>query len=129
MDCLTAALARIALPHWCGSFGPSCRTGADTTPLLFLVTSLFLLLDNMYVVREGKAAASYMTMMRDHLPPDDEEWRRRMTFSYEDRSALTAAPWRGEHRWFRSDNVLPLERYRSREEWERICNIFWPRPG
>ena len=37
------------------------------------------------------------------------------------------APWRGEHRWFRSPNVIPLERYRADEEWARICNVFWPR--
>jgi hypothetical protein len=36
------------------------------------------------------------------------------------------APWRGEHRWFRSPNVVPLERYRADEEWARICDVFWP---
>jgi hypothetical protein len=69
-----------------------------------------------------------MALMPDSLSSDDEKWRRQMTLSYEDRPVFTTAPWRGEHRWFRSDNIIPLERHRSREEWERICNAFWP-PG
>ena len=32
------------------------------------------------------------------LPPDDEAWRRQLTLSYEDRRALTTAPWRGDRR-------------------------------
>jgi hypothetical protein len=30
----------------------------------------------------------------------------------EDRHLFTTAPWRGEFRWFRSPNVIPLEKYR-----------------
>ena len=61
------------------------------------------------------------------LAPEDEAWRRQWTLAFEDRRALTTAPWRGEHRWFRSDNIVPLERYRSAEEWRRICAAVWPR--
>jgi hypothetical protein len=66
-------------------------------------------------------------MREGSSPPDDEEWRRQWTLSYEDRRALTAALWCGEHRWFRSANVVALERYRSPDEWRRICAFFWPR--
>ena len=50
-----------------------------------------------------------MALMPDSLSSDDEKWRRQMTLSYEDRPVFTSAPWRGEHRWFRSDNIIPLE--------------------
>jgi len=60
-------------------------------------------------------------------PSEDEAWRRHLTFPYEDRWKLTSAPWRGEPRWFRSPNVVPLERYRTREDWRRICSVIWPR--
>ena len=26
-----------------------------------------------------------------------------------------------------SPNVIPLERYRTRDEWQRICEHVWPR--
>jgi hypothetical protein len=70
-----------------------------------------------------------MAEIRRSLPPEDEAWRRQWTFPYEHRLTLTTAPWRGEHRWFRAGNVIPLENYRSPAEWDRICGIFWPRPA
>jgi hypothetical protein len=42
----------------------------------------------------------------------DEVFLRSVTFPEEDRHLFTAAPWRGEFRWFRSPNVVPLERYK-----------------
>jgi hypothetical protein len=33
-------------------------------------------------------------------------------FAEEDRWRWTSAPWRGEYRYFRSPNVIPLEKYR-----------------
>jgi len=42
----------------------------------------------------------------------DEAFLRSMTFPEEDRRMLTAAPWNGEFRWFRSPNVIPFERYK-----------------
>jgi hypothetical protein len=44
---------------------------------------------------------------------EEEEWRRRFTWPEEDRHTVTCQPWRpGEFRWFRSANVVPIERYR-----------------
>jgi hypothetical protein len=38
--------------------------------------------------------------------------------------------WDGSYRWFRSENVVPLERYRSTREIDRICiNVLLPRLG
>jgi hypothetical protein len=51
-------------------------------------------------------------------------WTGGATLSYEDRRVLTTAPWRGERRWFRSANIVALERYRSQDEWRRICAFF-----
>jgi hypothetical protein len=68
-----------------------------------------------------------MTEILRQPSPEEEAWRRKWTFPYEDRHALTTAPWRGERRWFRSANVIPLECYRTGEEWRRICRDRWPR--
>ena len=68
-----------------------------------------------------------MSTNRGSLPPEDEAWRRQFALSSEDRRALTSAPWRGERRWFRAGNVIPLELYRSPDEWRCICDVFWPR--
>ena len=43
---------------------------------------------------------------------NDEAFLRSMTFPEEDRRLFTTAPWKGEFRWFRSPNVVPIERYR-----------------
>jgi hypothetical protein len=43
---------------------------------------------------------------------EDEAFLRQVVFPEEDRHRFTAAPWRGEFRWFRSPNVVPIEHYR-----------------
>lgn len=43
--------------------------------------------------------------------PDDEAFRRQLTFAEEDRHLFTTAPWSGGYRWFRSPNVHALEHY------------------
>jgi hypothetical protein len=68
-----------------------------------------------------------MALTRNPPPTEDEEWRRKWTFPYEDRLMLTSGPWHGERRWFRSPNVIALETYRSGEDWERIRKVMWPR--
>ena len=45
--------------------------------------------------------------------PTDEAFLRTMTFPEEERAQWTTSPWRGEFRWFRSPNIIPLERFRS----------------
>jgi len=40
-------------------------------------------------------------------------WQQ-LTFPEEDRHLHTSAPWDGGYRWFRSPNVICLERYRGR---------------
>ena len=47
---------------------------------------------------------------------DDEAFLRVLTVPEEDRRRFTTAPWRGEFRWFRSPNVVPLERWRLRKQ-------------
>ena len=42
----------------------------------------------------------------------DEAFFRAIVVPEEDRRLFTSAPWRGEFRWFRSPNVVPLEKYR-----------------
>jgi hypothetical protein len=43
---------------------------------------------------------------------DDEAFMRRIVFPEEDRRRFTSRPWGGEFRWFRSANVVPLEKFR-----------------
>ena len=43
----------------------------------------------------------------------DEAFLRAMTFPEEERANWTTSPWRGEFRWFRSANVIPLEKWRQ----------------
>jgi hypothetical protein len=46
---------------------------------------------------------------------EEEAFLRQWTICEEDRFKFTSDPWRGEFRWFRSPNVVCLERYRSRK--------------
>jgi hypothetical protein len=43
---------------------------------------------------------------------EDEAFLRQVVFPEEDRYRFTAAPWRGEFRWFRSPNIVPIEHWR-----------------
>jgi hypothetical protein len=43
----------------------------------------------------------------------DHFWQQ-LTFPEEDRHLHTSAPWDGGYRWFRSPNVICLEKYRGR---------------
>ncbi len=42
----------------------------------------------------------------------DETFLQRIVFPEEDRHLFTTTPWRGEYRWFRSPNVVPIEHWR-----------------
>ena len=57
-------------------------------------------------------------------PNEDEAFRQRFTLPAEERSLWTTAKWDGSYRWFKSPNVIPLERYRGPEEWSRICAVL-----
>jgi hypothetical protein len=47
--------------------------------------------------------------------------RRQSVLSWEEQRRLNPfLVWDGSFRWFRSENVIPLERYRSLKEIERI---------
>ncbi len=56
--------------------------------------------------------------------PNTTLWHR-LVMSEEDRRACSTAPaWDGGFRWFKSENVVDLQRYRSPAEKERIRDIF-----
>ena len=46
---------------------------------------------------------------------DDETFMRRITFAEEDRHRFTSTPYRSGFRWFKSENVVPIERWRKKE--------------
>jgi hypothetical protein len=43
---------------------------------------------------------------------EEHEFLRQLTIPEEDRPKHTSAKWSGEYRWFRSDNVICLEKVR-----------------
>lgn len=49
------------------------------------------------------------------MPPDeaDEAFMRTIVIPEEDRQSYYTAPWTGGFRWFRSVNIIPLEKYRA----------------
>jgi hypothetical protein len=53
--------------------------------------------------------------LKDQLDRFDEahDLLRRLTIPEEDRSQYTSAKWNGEYRWFRSPNVVCLEKIRQ----------------
>jgi hypothetical protein len=52
---------------------------------------------------------------------EDEEFLQQFVFPEEERAQWTTAKWDGSYRWFESQNVICLERYRSSVEWAHIC--------
>jgi hypothetical protein len=53
---------------------------------------------------------------------DDDAFLRRLIVPEEDRQRLfPKTRWTGGYRWFRSHNVVCLERYRSSAERTRVC--------
>ena len=51
-----------------------------------------------------------MVPVKDSKPNDDEFFRA-LIFPEEDRALFTTAQWNGGHRWFRSPNVVCIEKY------------------
>jgi hypothetical protein len=42
----------------------------------------------------------------------EADFFRQLVVPEEDRHLFTSAPWRGEFRWFRSPNIIPMEKWR-----------------
>lgn len=57
--------------------------------------------------------------MKGQTKPDDtgdgDDFLKRFVMPYEDWITFSSAPWSGGYRWFRSPNVVPIERYRRVE--------------
>ena len=52
------------------------------------------------------------------LRPDwdeDEAFLRRLIFPEEERHLFTTTPWCGGYRWFRTPNIVCLEKYRRKQ--------------
>ena len=47
---------------------------------------------------------------------EDEQFFRQVVIPEEDRHRFTSSPWRGEFRWFRSANIVPIEHWRRVED-------------
>jgi hypothetical protein len=47
---------------------------------------------------------------------DSEDWLRQWAVPEEDRRKHTSLPWTGGFRWFRSLNIIPIERWRKKRD-------------
>jgi hypothetical protein len=47
---------------------------------------------------------------------EDEAFLHTVQPPEEDRHLLTSMPWKGGYRWFRSPNVIPIERWRRQQQ-------------
>lgn len=56
------------------------------------------------------------TESRSDADDEDEAFLRRLVRPEEDRRRYTHAPYAGGFRWFRSPNVIPLERWRDKQQ-------------
>jgi hypothetical protein len=62
---------------------------------------------------------------RRRAVPNEGFYRRFL--APEERKERRLDPWCGDFRWFASDNVVALEVYRTKEDWEQIRARFWPK--
>ena len=92
---------------------PNLGRWRPTGPILLFSLTYFL--KRIYV-------PSMAAETRHH--PDGEDFLRRLTFPEEELRSLTTAPWNGERRWFRSANVVPMERYRSPDQVSHILSVL-----
>jgi hypothetical protein len=62
-----------------------------------------------------------MGTIQEAIAQYDEEhaFAQQLTLPEEDRATYTSAKWMGGYRWFRSPNVVCLEKYRllARRQW------------
>jgi hypothetical protein len=63
-----------------------------------------------------------MSTIEDAIAQYDDEhhFARQLTLPEEDRAKHTSAPWQGGYRWFRSPNVICLEKYRRLKALGRV---------
>jgi hypothetical protein len=69
-----------------------------------------------------------MSTLAEQLARYDEEHAllRELTYPEEDRARYTSAKWSGEYRWFRSVNVVPLEKIRRLKRCGEPRFPGWP---
>ena len=60
---------------------------------------------------------------------DDEAFLRQLIRPEEDRYRYSHVPWTGGFRWFRSPNVIPIERWRKRRQAVTYPPQEKPPPG
>lgn len=60
------------------------------------------------------------------IGPNDDFYRQFLAAEERKQPHRCTSPWQGDFPWFMSDNVLPLEQYRSSEEWVAIRKRLWP---
>jgi hypothetical protein len=85
--------------------------GAHTFSSLIFVSLIYVFL---VIVVQAALGGLAMGTLKDQLIrfDEDHDLLRRLTIPEEDRNQYTSATWNGEYRWFRSPNVVCLEKVR-----------------
>jgi hypothetical protein len=76
------------------------------------------------------SVGSWMVIQQRRTEIEEEAFLQTLILCEEERRRwYPATMWTGDYRWFRSENVVALERYRTTEEINRIrVNILRRRP-
>jgi hypothetical protein len=100
-----------------------CSTGAHVVVaeshirLGLLFSCLYFSLSQI-VARRRRGAVGIDT--HNAREEEDETFMRTIVFPEEDRRLFTTARWKGEFRWFRTPNVICLEKYRRLKALGRL---------
>jgi hypothetical protein len=87
--------------------------------LLFFSSSYLLLIVIIILEVIGLTSMADNRPGRKYDQTDEDAFWRRFTLPEEDKHPYTAPTVRSGHRWFRSENVYPIERYRRLKEQKR----------
>jgi hypothetical protein len=96
-----------ALPVGGACFWQSCSIGGYTVSYLIYVSLICVFLYNNNGPRMSTTLKAQLTQF-----DEEHELLRQVTIPEEDRAKYTSAQWSGEYRWFRSPNVICLEKVR-----------------
>ena len=84
-----------------------------------------LLIYRRYATTSDVRTADMVTLAEAAAKYEEEHaFARKVVLPEEDRALITSALWRGGYRWFRSPNVIQLERYRTTAEMARIRAVL-----
>ena len=103
-------------------FGQSCLNLEASVSILFYVSVLLSFLRDVTRPRAAEESEAAVKSIQEALDEYDLEhaFARRVIPPEEERARLTATRWEGGYRWFRTPNVVCLEKARKLKTEGRI---------